>query len=231
MKQVSSIVFSVFAFAAAQASFAFGWHGESLIGRACSGKEQGYGPFNYITQKNKLGVVEKHHFTPDVESLRRGQSSSIEGDLDYALRAFPNHHRALWAMARYYLRIKDPARQEITVANERLSQDIPPPECYFNRATRFAPDDGMVSLIFAIYLHKYGNLEGALDRYETAERLLPDNAELKYNMGLLYVDLDNLERAEKYAEEAAKLGYPLRGLHSKIERKKREGAAKQPVQK
>lgn len=35
-------------------------------------------------------------------------------------------------------------------------------------------------------------------------------------MGLLYVDLGNLEKAREYAERAQTLGYPLSGLQRKI---------------
>src|SRR5690349_7606114 len=42
----------------------------------------GYGPFDYRKDKNKLRLVEVFHFTPEVESLRRGESGYIGGDLD-----------------------------------------------------------------------------------------------------------------------------------------------------
>src|SRR6185369_7527476 len=50
----------------------------------------GFGPFDYRTASEKeKDVVESHHFTPDVASLRSGSTSSLGGDLDYTLRAFP----------------------------------------------------------------------------------------------------------------------------------------------
>ena len=55
-----------------------------------------FGPFDYRTAtKDKLKLVESYHFTPKVESLIGGQSGTLGADIDYTLRAFPNHPRAL----------------------------------------------------------------------------------------------------------------------------------------
>ena len=39
----------------------------------CGPLTNAYGPFDYRTQRDKLQVVEEHHFTPKVESLLAGQ--------------------------------------------------------------------------------------------------------------------------------------------------------------
>lgn len=90
-----------------------GWPGNTLASNECYGGGQGFGPFDYTDpetarpgkygQSPPLHLVEIAHFTPEVEHLVRGKSGAIYGDLDYTLRAFPNHHRALWSMVRYYL--------------------------------------------------------------------------------------------------------------------------------
>ncbi|HZX26103.1 MAG TPA: ABC transporter permease, partial [Telluria sp.] len=49
---------------------------------------------------SKLRLVEAYHFTQNVESLKRGESGSVAGDLAYTLEHFPNHHRALGALVR-----------------------------------------------------------------------------------------------------------------------------------
>src|SRR5678816_4417104 len=64
---------------------------------ACGPLANAYGPFDYRTDRTgtTLSIVEDNHFTPAVEQLISGITSSVGGEIDYTLRAFPNHHRAL----------------------------------------------------------------------------------------------------------------------------------------
>ena len=67
----------------------------------CGPLANAFGPFDYRTEKgNSLYLVESAHFTPAVEAVIAGNTTYIGGDLDYTLRAFPNHHRALMSMIR-----------------------------------------------------------------------------------------------------------------------------------
>ena len=65
---------------------------------------------------------------------------------------------------------------------------------------------------------KRGNFDDALLLYDSALKREPHNAEVYYNLGLLYVDLDDFEQARASAEKAYGLGYPLPGLRRKLER-------------
>jgi tetratricopeptide (TPR) repeat protein len=178
----------------------------------CGALDNAYGPFDYTDaadRSDKLPIVEQFHFSADVENLRRGQSSSILGDLDYTLRAFPNHHRALNAMARYLL--------------DNPTAAVPPfrsADCYFNRALRFRPADGTARMIYGTYLFKRGQRQEALQRYEEALALLPESAEAHYNMGLLQLELKRTSKALEHAHKAYALGYPLQGLKNKLKRAK-----------
>ena len=68
---------------------------------SCGSLENAYGPYDYRTDRgNRLYLVESAHFTPVVESLISGLSGPLGAELDYTLRAFPNHHRALISDAR-----------------------------------------------------------------------------------------------------------------------------------
>lgn len=51
-----------------------------------------FGNTNYRYYTDNLEVVELFYFTRDVETLTRGETSFVYGDLAYTLRAFPNHH-------------------------------------------------------------------------------------------------------------------------------------------
>lgn len=216
-----------------------GWPGRTLAGNECYGKGQNFGPFDYtdpevarvggyashtMGQTSVRGLVEGAHFTPNVEQLVRGHRSGLDplGDIDYTLRSFPNHHRALWAVTRYYLRKINEVGAETMRAQEAYGQGMTPPECYFQRAKVFAPEDKLVSVVFGIYLHKLGMLDAALKEYQQAEAKHPKHPELAYNMGLLYFDLNQIDKAQEYAERAKSLGYPLDGLFRKIQRKRAE---------
>jgi hypothetical protein len=115
----------------------------------CGELENSYGPFDYrdpYVRSQKLRVVEDFHFTRDVESLRRGQSGSVISDLDYTLRAFPNHTRALAAISRYALQ------------GGGFLETISSADCYFLRAITFTPDDAPAHLLFGNYLYKLKKL-------------------------------------------------------------------------
>ena len=58
------------------------------------------GPLDYrITPPDVRELVERRHFTRNVEQLKKGVTSTVGGDITYTLRAFPNHPRALKAAA------------------------------------------------------------------------------------------------------------------------------------
>jgi len=175
----------------------------------CGTLRNAYGPFDYrvpINKRDNLPIVETFHFTPDVESLRHGSSGTVLGDLKYTLRAFPNHHRALSAIARYV----------IEGGRIPIDDSIPSADCYFYRAIAFRPDDEAVHVIFANYLYKSGEREKAREQYEEALRLAPGSVEINYVAGLFFVDTGELERAKQLAQVAYGGGYPLPGLKKKI---------------
>ncbi|MCP5160718.1 MAG: tetratricopeptide repeat protein [Hahellaceae bacterium] len=179
----------------------------------CGSLKNGYGPFdytNYSHQREKLPIVEEHHFTREVEQLQHGKEGRIEGDLDYVLRAFPNHHRALYAMMLLQLR---------NDKNFVIQRDIYTMQCYLERALRLKPDDAVVYTLYGIYLHKLGKLKESESKYLQAVKINPNAAETRYNFGLLYWDMKQYSKASEQAQFAEKLGYPLRGLQEKLRAK------------
>lgn len=174
----------------------------------CGRLQNAFGPFDYRDPVNKqanLPVVEAFHFTPDVESLRRGSTGTVLGDLQYTLRAFPNHHRALKSIARYALE----------GGRFQIDDYIPSADCYFERAIAFRPDDAAVHVIYANFLFKRGDRDDARKQYE-ALGLAPESVEINYVAGLYFVDVGDLTRARKLAKVAYDNGYPLPGLKKKI---------------
>jgi tetratricopeptide (TPR) repeat protein len=173
----------------------------------CGSLENHYGPFDYRTDKGNLGLVEHAHFTEDVEAGLRGSTAEfIGGDLDYTLRAFPNHHRALATLARVALRDKT-----LMIPNTKW-----PVECYFLRAQRFRPDDAMVYSTYGSYLYGQGKYDNALRQFKEAVSLDPENAMINYNIGLAYLKKSDFEHANEHAHKAYDQGYPLPGLKNQL---------------
>lgn len=169
----------------------------------------GYGPFDYTNpaHKPKFPIVLNAHFTPQVERLEKGSTGALPHDIDYTLRAIPNYHRALNAISRFEIRANQPTR----AFSEFYSA-----ECFFKRAIYFQPRDAVTRMLYGIHLHKLKNYEGAETLYKQALSISPDNPEISYNLGLLYVNTGKSELAKKYADIAYKGGYPLPGLKNLI---------------
>lgn len=165
-----------------------------------------FGPFDFRSPQGNLGVVERAHFTPKVEAGLSGSTGPLGADLNYTLRSFPNHHRALVTTARATKRMK----------NDQIPGLEWPMECYFERAIRFAPDDAVVRNLYAQWLGDRKRPKEAEFQLEAALRLAGDNPLTHYNIGLLYFDLGNLPAASRQALRARELGWPRSDLIDKL---------------
>ena len=176
--------------------------------------------FNDSTLHQLLITVETNHFTPEVERLEQGLTAPLPRDIAFVLRAFPNHYRALNAMARWQIANKPPhdSRAGLWTA-----------DCDFLRASVFLPKDATVHVIYGVYLHRAKRLAEAAHEYETAEGLGAQGADFYYNRGLLEIDLGNLDKASEYADRAYALGHPLPGLRDKLKRARAAAGRPQPA--
>jgi tetratricopeptide (TPR) repeat protein len=187
------------------------WVGVDLKGQPCHGEAQAYGPWDYTKgeERSKIPVVEEYHFTPAVENHIKGKSGSIEQDLDYTLRAVPNHHKALLSAIRYQVKLN----KKILGIHTPL---MTPVECYLQRAIRFSPTDfGTVSL-YAFYLKEIGELDKSAEYYEKALAIDPDNAKVEYSYSLLLIELKQYDKALEYAKKAYAHGKPPKALKEKL---------------
>lgn len=185
-------------------------NGQDISENACGSLQNSVGPFDYRNPANAGNKqdVETNHFNSSVESLRGGMTSvHVGADIDFVLRVFPNHPRALWAMSRLSLRDKQPRPQ-----GARYTID-----CYFDRAIRFQPEDGTVRLVYGLHLIKAGNPASAIRHLELARQFGEGNANLHYNLGLAYFELGDYDRALLEARRAYELGFPLSGLRDKLQ--------------
>jgi Flp pilus assembly protein TadD len=173
----------------------------------CGSLKNATGPFDYRKPDlDNLRMVQEFHFTPDVESLREAKTGYLGGDLDYTLRVFPNHHRALASMMALQFKAK----------TERPTGTHWPIPCYFDRAIRFAPDDGKVHMIFGVYQMRKGKTKEAIEEFKTATELGEDSGNLHYNAGLAYFEVGDYQQSAEHAKKAYALGFTLPGLKNKL---------------
>lgn len=167
------------------------------------------GPHDYrVVRDRRLAVVEQHHFTANVENLRKGASGTIIGaDIAFTLRHFPNHHRALLAMIRLAERSKTPQPQgsEHTV------------DCWLDRAVRFAQDDTVTRMIYADYLRRTGRESEAVAQLDRSIAMAGENAFTHYNAGLIFLEMKQFDRALVQAHRALALGLPRTDLRDRLQ--------------
>lgn len=177
--------------------------------KLCGELKNAFGPFDYRKAASlpfEINIVEGAHFTSDVENNIKGNSSTIAGDLDYTLRAWPNHHRALASMS----------RQGMIEKSVQAKGAHYPVDCYFLRAFEFAPDDGMVHAIYGNHMFAKGKTEEALREFKRAVQLEPDNPTINYNAGLAYLKTKDYGKALEHAKKAYAQNFPLQGLKNKL---------------
>lgn len=168
-------------------------------------------PTDYRTAPaEQLNLVEIPHFRTQHAQIMKGRTTyqrsenagGLMGDFDYTLRVFPNHHLAL---------------QDIDRLGQILKTERPPGanyslECYFERAVAFAPEDGVVRLLYGLYLNRRGKTKEALEQLRLAEEHSPDDTNVQYNLGLAYFQAKDYDLARQYAKRAYDRGFPLPGL-------------------
>lgn len=210
MDRLRTLLFAA-ALCVSAAAVAQGDYDETMCGPLANG----FGPFDYrrATTEQK-GLVEGAHFTSEIEGLKGRQRFADEArtppgsDIDYTLRVFPNHARALYAA----LRLEE---QNQLRKPKGLFWPVP---CYFARAIAFTPDDPNVRLVYGIYLMRRGAKDEALKQLEAAHGKVGDDMNLNYNLGLAYFDAGKYDRALDLAKKAYALGFPLDGLKNKLKK-------------
>lgn len=180
----------------------------AAVGAADCGQVRRYaigGDYTDANDRLNLALVEAFHFTPEVEALKRG-AVKVGENIATTLEHYPNHHRALAAMAK--LGQRDRAAK---VAGARYTID-----CYFERAIRFRPNDPKVRALYSSHLQETGRGDAALAQMREAVRLAPDDATNHYNLGILLAIRQDYAQAREHARQAYKRGLPLPGLKNKL---------------
>lgn len=190
-----------------------------------------YGPYDYYKASNhKVGVdnrknqsritiVTTYHLTDSVINLTKGRTGyNLRGDLDYTLRALPNHPVALDTVSRF-----EQKRKLFPGYAKKQAAMFYKADCYFQRAINvYGTKQPQTWMLWGMHKHRQGQYEEAINKYQKALKEGNDTPDLYYNMGLTYYKLGKYEEAKKYADKAYKKGYPLPGLKrllKKLEKK------------
>lgn len=154
-------------------------------------------------------LVEQAHFTDSIKRGIKGNTGHIMSDLHYTLNRFPNHPFALSVVA------KVQSRPGYTGRTPR-GKYYPTTNCFFHKALAFAPGDPQVYHVIALHFHKQKDYPRAEAFYQSAIHNNPANAEVHYNLGLMYMDANQPARALPHAELAYAAGYPMPGLKNRL---------------
>ena len=166
-------------------------------------------------QGGLLYLVEKVHFNHDVRNLVKGSTGQLPGDILFVLNSIPNHPGALDAYSRY-----EHSLQHSDVFRSKQSRPtlIHGADCLFVRANEVYPNNAETLLVWAIHQFRNKRFNAAKQILERAVAIAPDYVEAHYNLGLVYVELNDAENATKHATIAYDAGYPLMGLKNKLAR-------------
>lgn len=185
----------------------------------CGGLANNFGPHDYRDWKDlppidpvtkemsPLQLVEGAHFIDTCEALYKCKRGSIGTDIDYTLRAFPNHHRALVAMMRY----------------GELTKKAQPPEarftvdCYFRRAVVWRPEDAIARLLYANYLNENKRTADARLQLQEAAKHVGENAFTIYNLGMVALDLNEVDMAVDAARRSYGAGMKHPALRQRLQ--------------
>lgn len=178
-----------------------------------------HGPFDYRSADLAARkLVEKPHFDEHYQAYRLGKKkfrkqydSIIEtpaAGFGYTLWAFPNHHVALAA-------IENLGDKQRTDKLDGLPLRV---RCYFERAVKFVPDDGLVRALYGYYYGRRGDPARAEMQISAAIDLRPDDVNVRLYTATAYLELGLPDKAVEHVEAAYALGYPFPGLRQRLDK-------------
>lgn len=173
----------------------------------CGLLEWNYGPFDYRSSTHgQRRLVESAHFTPEAERLISAPTGSLGGDFRYTLSVFPNHPRALLAMERL-------AQKQRQDPPDGAKYSV---ECWYERALRFRPDDHIPRLLYANFLISRQRIDEARRQLDYVERTTEDNPFAQFNVGMVYADIKDYDKALVQAHRAIAMGFERSELKDRL---------------
>lgn len=166
-------------------------------------------PYNYWTasaeQRRQAERLDSLPLATSASGSREARERKA-AELEAVLRVFPNHPRALMAMA-------DLARAEKSgrPRGSRYSMG-----CWYDRAVRFAPNDVQVRLAYGHWLAQRGERAAAIAQLDRVAAEAMESQTLSYNLGLAYCESEAWDKALRAAHRAYALGHTLPGLRNRL---------------
>ncbi len=151
-----------------------------------------------------LKNVETFHIEPGRERMKKRNYPGALQDFAFILNYFPNHPTALSLVS------------DLCDLNWKSPQCEP--QLYFERALRINPKAPQTWALYGLHLQRRKDVDKAIDAYGRALELNPASMNAHYNLGLAYADQKRFDLANRHAQAAYALGYPLPGLKDRLVR-------------
>jgi Tfp pilus assembly protein PilF len=152
-----------------------------------------------------LQNVEKYHLGPNNfwEKYRSGKFNYALQELDFVLRYYPNHPKALLLVG------------SIAKLTQSPSVAIP----YYDKALRLFPQYALTHAQYGAFLVEIGNIAGGIAKLKEAIKMDPNLAPARAWLADAYQRKGELELARQEAVRAKELGYRGTIKNNETERK------------
>ena len=177
---------------------------------------------NAFTERANSGVRGLHHACAGMIWLNRSRGEKDQKSRQYMLARARRETQFSFARSNtqsYYF--ADVATQKAMIEYE-LGEYIEAIDI-LTQLIRHQSSNPVPYSALAVILRRLGRLEEAkLALLKGDDAVDGQSAEIKYNLGLVTLELGELDQAKAYAESAYDLGYPLPGLRTKLAAAMRE---------
>lgn len=164
----------------------------------------------------RAGISGLHHYCAGMHWLNRARFEKDSDQRRFMLRSALNETQFTFDRSnRSASQFSDIAIQLATILYEKgergaaieVLEDLIPSQ----------PQNGILYSAAAVMKRKAGQLAAAKEiLLKGHEATKGESAEINYNLGLVSLELGQLDDAVRYAESAYELGYPLPGLRTKL---------------
>jgi Tfp pilus assembly protein PilF len=135
--------------------------------------------------------IQRFHIEPATRAIREGNFSAALGDIDFALRYFPNHPTALQLLGMVAQLQKKPA---LAIR-------------YYERAVSLFPQYAITQAQYGAYLVAVENVKEGLEKLQKAVEIDPKLAPAHAALAKAYIKAGDMELARQAADQARQLGY------------------------
>lgn len=146
----------------------------------------------------------KFHLQPAFDEMKLGRWKSARDNFEFILRYFPNSPQALNGISE--------------LCDLKWSSAQCDADSWFEKAVAVNPSVATTWVIYGLHFQRKKRLSEAVEKFQYALTLEPNNINGRYNLGLAYFDLKEYEKANEQAQISYALGAPLPGLRDMLKR-------------